>query len=576
MLFIDEIHRLGAVVEEYLYPAMEDFQIDFVVDRGAYAKTLKLPLKRFTLVGATTRAGMLSAPLRDRFGLDVSPRLLRAGRSAAASSNAARASSTCASMSRGRRDDRPAQPRHAAHREPAVAARARLCRSARRRRRHRRRSPTKRCAAKASTSAGSTGSIAPTCARSPKATAAARSASTRSRRRLTEDLETLEDVVEPYLLKIGFVQRTAAGRKTTAAAFAHLGLSRAERSRPSRAVHVIARAVFLKGVAGRDRRLGHLGSARSRTAARRRRRPRGAAPGTRSCACNSRGGSIATLDVETYLYGVVPLESPPELAGGRVAAQAIVARTYALAQAHALARRYDVTASDADQRYGGAAAEHPATSAAVDATRGQTLAYLGGPASVFYSACCGGHSADADELWGHAGLPYLRGVDDPYCTAPPGLSLAARAAARPRASGARRPPERHRRSPPSSSDPDDSGRPRRSPSTADGGAVLALSVSDVRARFGDSIPFAACGSRDRLRSHAGRTARRHRRLGPWSRCRTLSVGRARNGSHRGRCSDDSGPFFPGHRGDRWLIRKNARQPAPFDYVNTSPSASKKS
>ena len=69
ILFIDEIHRLGAVVEEYLYPAMEDFQIDFVVDRGAYAKTLKLPLKRFTLVGATTRAGMLSAPLRDRFGL---------------------------------------------------------------------------------------------------------------------------------------------------------------------------------------------------------------------------------------------------------------------------------------------------------------------------------------------------------------------------------------------------------------------------------------------------------------------------------------------------------------------------
>ncbi len=69
VLFIDEIHRLGRVVEEFLYPAMEDFQIDFVVDRGAYAKTIKLPLKRFTLVGATTRAGMLSAPLRERFGI---------------------------------------------------------------------------------------------------------------------------------------------------------------------------------------------------------------------------------------------------------------------------------------------------------------------------------------------------------------------------------------------------------------------------------------------------------------------------------------------------------------------------
>ena len=64
VLFIDEIHRLGGVVEEYLYPAMEDFRIDVVMDSGAYAKTYKLPLERFSLIGATTRAGMLSAPLR--------------------------------------------------------------------------------------------------------------------------------------------------------------------------------------------------------------------------------------------------------------------------------------------------------------------------------------------------------------------------------------------------------------------------------------------------------------------------------------------------------------------------------
>lgn len=69
ILFIDEIHRLSTVIEEYLYPAMEDYEIDFVVDKGAFAKTIKIPLKRFTLVGATTRAGYLSAPLRDRFGL---------------------------------------------------------------------------------------------------------------------------------------------------------------------------------------------------------------------------------------------------------------------------------------------------------------------------------------------------------------------------------------------------------------------------------------------------------------------------------------------------------------------------
>ena len=69
ILFIDEIHRLPIVVEEFLYPAMEDFKIDFAVGEGAYAKTINMPLKRFTLVGATTRAGFLSAPLRERFGL---------------------------------------------------------------------------------------------------------------------------------------------------------------------------------------------------------------------------------------------------------------------------------------------------------------------------------------------------------------------------------------------------------------------------------------------------------------------------------------------------------------------------
>jgi Holliday junction DNA helicase RuvB len=69
VLFIDEIHRLSRVIEEFLYSAMEDFEVDFVLDKGAYAKTIKIPLKRFTLVGATTRAGMLSAPMRDRFGL---------------------------------------------------------------------------------------------------------------------------------------------------------------------------------------------------------------------------------------------------------------------------------------------------------------------------------------------------------------------------------------------------------------------------------------------------------------------------------------------------------------------------
>jgi len=69
VLFIDEIHRLSTPVEEFIYPAMEEFKVDFTVDSGLHAKTINFPLKRFTLVGATTRAGLLSAPLRSRFGM---------------------------------------------------------------------------------------------------------------------------------------------------------------------------------------------------------------------------------------------------------------------------------------------------------------------------------------------------------------------------------------------------------------------------------------------------------------------------------------------------------------------------
>ncbi len=69
VLFIDEIHRLNHTVEETLYSAMEDFALDIIVGKGPMARNIRLPLKRFTLIGATTRAGMLSSPLRDRFGI---------------------------------------------------------------------------------------------------------------------------------------------------------------------------------------------------------------------------------------------------------------------------------------------------------------------------------------------------------------------------------------------------------------------------------------------------------------------------------------------------------------------------
>ncbi|MBX7153149.1 Holliday junction branch migration DNA helicase RuvB, partial [bacterium] len=69
VLFIDEIHRLNPVVEEYLYSAMEDYMLDIVIDKGPSARTIQLTLPHFTLIGATTRAGLITAPLRSRFGI---------------------------------------------------------------------------------------------------------------------------------------------------------------------------------------------------------------------------------------------------------------------------------------------------------------------------------------------------------------------------------------------------------------------------------------------------------------------------------------------------------------------------
>jgi Holliday junction DNA helicase RuvB len=221
ILFIDEIHRLGRVVEEFLYPAMEDYQIDFVVDRGAYAKTIKLPLKRFTLVGATTRAGMLSAPLRERFGIMHHLDYYSVGelkRIVTRSSDVLgvpiddEGATTIAARSRGtprianrllRRVRDYAEVRADGRITKAVADEAlrregvdelgldRLDRAF-----------LRTIVEQYKGGPVGIGAIAAT---------------------LTEDAETLEDVVEPYLLKCGFVVRTASGRKATAHAYAHLG-----------------------------------------------------------------------------------------------------------------------------------------------------------------------------------------------------------------------------------------------------------------------------------------------------------------------------------------------------------------
>jgi Holliday junction DNA helicase RuvB len=134
VLFIDEIHRLSPVVEEILYPALEDYQIDIMIGEGPAARSVKLDLQPFTLVGATTRAGMLTNPLRDRFGIVArlefyTPTSWRA-------SSRARPIAECRHRPGRRIGNCPPRAWHAADRQPAAAPRARLCRGQKRRNNH--------------------------------------------------------------------------------------------------------------------------------------------------------------------------------------------------------------------------------------------------------------------------------------------------------------------------------------------------------------------------------------------------------------------------------------------------------
>ncbi len=234
VLFIDEIHRLSTPVEEFIYPAMEDFRVDFTVDSGLHAKTINFPLKRFTLIGATTRAGLLSAPLRSRFGMLYHLDFYTDGRA----------------------DGNPQPVR------PVVEADLR--------RRHARtdRGPVPRARPASPTGCSSGSATTPRSrARAPSSMEIVDNALKmeqidalgldeldRSFLRalatvynggpagiealaatLGEERDTLEDVVEPYLLQIGFVRRTKRGREITPQACEHLGLEPAcqsPRSRP--------------------------------------------------------------------------------------------------------------------------------------------------------------------------------------------------------------------------------------------------------------------------------------------------------------------------------------------------------
>jgi Holliday junction DNA helicase RuvB len=124
VLFIDEIHRLQKTIEEYLYPAMEDFKLDIIIDQGPNARSVRLNLPRFTLIGATTRSGLLTAPLLSRFPMRERLDYYHADQLQTIVVRSARLLNVAIDNEGAR--NRPAQPRHAAHRQQPAPSRARL------------------------------------------------------------------------------------------------------------------------------------------------------------------------------------------------------------------------------------------------------------------------------------------------------------------------------------------------------------------------------------------------------------------------------------------------------------------
>lgn len=222
-IFIDEIHRLNRNVEEVLYPALEDFALDIVVGKGPSAKTLRLELPPFTLVGATTRIGMLSSPLRDRFGVmyhldfyelaDIGQILRRSARIL----NIKLDEDSCDLISRRSR------------RTPRIAnrllARIRDFAQVKRKNRIDKIVSLEALEALEIDKLGLDGAdrkILKTLAEKfnggPVGLSTIAAAT-------SEDKQTIEEVLEPYLIQIGFLERTPKGRRLMPAAFRHLGLA---------------------------------------------------------------------------------------------------------------------------------------------------------------------------------------------------------------------------------------------------------------------------------------------------------------------------------------------------------------
>jgi len=222
ILFIDEIHRLPRAVEEFIYPVMEDFRVDVVLGEGMSARTINLPLKRFTIIGATTRSGMLSAPLRERFHMqehlefydaDDLARIITVNAAKLRTTLTEDAAWELASRSRG--TPRIANSRLRWARDYALACAdgkitASVARDALDMQEIDSEGMDKQDRRYLETLIG-VFKGGPTGVEALAAT-------------MTLSLDTLRDEVEPFLLRRGFVIRTPRGRVATSAAYRHLGL----------------------------------------------------------------------------------------------------------------------------------------------------------------------------------------------------------------------------------------------------------------------------------------------------------------------------------------------------------------
>jgi Holliday junction DNA helicase RuvB len=228
VLFIDEIHRLSKTVEEVLYSAMEDFALDIVIGKGPSARSIRLDLPKFTLIGATTRAGALAGPLRDRFGVSCRMEYYNAEELRLIIERSADV--LCVEIDRAGADEIAARSRGT----PRVANRllkrvrdfaqvggsrvitAEVADSALERLEVDKlgldRNDRRLLAALVKTFSGGPVGV------ETLATA------------ISEEVETVEDVYEPFLMQMGFLQRTARGRVAAAAAYQYLGVLQGEKA----------------------------------------------------------------------------------------------------------------------------------------------------------------------------------------------------------------------------------------------------------------------------------------------------------------------------------------------------------